>query len=228
MRVLFARAKQVFFWSLTVSSIVLVTAPVASAQSIPAELVSYPELILHNGKILTVDDAFSIAQAVAVRDGRFLKVGANQEVLALRGPDTQLIDVQGRSVFPGFIDTHGHFVSPRGAGLVSGGSLTCATAASCLEEIRVGVAKGQPGQWIRFGGVRNDVLINQLDPWDLDKASPNHPVWIATACCTSLLNTMAWEQVKSRLEHLDGAFKDPESGEKNGHIRGQANGVLDH
>ena len=230
MSVIFGRAQQVFLWSIIVSSIVLLAPAGAAAQSIPAELVSYPELILHNGKILTVDDAFSIREAVAIRDGRFLKVGTNQEVQNLRGPATQVIDLEGRSLVPGFIDTHGHghFVSPRGSGLVSGGNLTCETVQKCLEEIQAGVAKAQPGEWVRFGGVRNDVLIIQVDRWDLDKVSPDNPIWIATRCCTSLLNTAAWEQVGERLEHLDGAFRDPETGEHNGHIRGQANGVLDH
>ena len=141
MRVLFEGAKQSFFWSLIVSSIVFVVATGALAQSIPAELVSYPELILHNGKVLTVDDAFSIAQAVAVRDGRFLKVGTDQEVLALKGPATQVIDLEGRSVVPGFIDTHGHghFLTPRGAGLVDGGRLTW---------------RPWPAAWKKFGRVR--------------------------------------------------------------------------
>jgi predicted amidohydrolase YtcJ len=215
---------------ITASLFVLSMAAGAAAQTIPAALVKYPELILHNGKVLTVDEQFSIAQAVAVRDGRFLKVGTNQDVLALKGPQTQVIDLQGRSVTPGFIDTHGHghFVSPRGAGLVSGGSLECATVEKCLDEIKAGVAKAKPGQWVRFGGVRNDVLINQVTRWTLDKVSPNNPVWIATACCTSLLNTAAWDQVKQRLAAMDGAFKDPKTKEPNGHIRGQANGVLDH
>lgn len=230
MRGLSGRSKHVFFWSLTVSSIVFGVTTGGTAQSIPPELVSYPQLILHNGKILTVDDAFSIHQAVAVRDGRFLKVGTNQEILALRGPATQVIDVEGRSVVPGFIDTHGHghFLTPRGAGLVNGGRLTCETVTSCLDEIQAAVSKAQPGEWVRFRGVRNDVLITQVDRWDLDRVSPENPVWIATACCTSLINTAAWEQVKDRLGHLDGAFKDAETGEHNGHIRGQANGVLDH
>ena len=218
------------FLSLTVSLTALLMAAGAAAQSVPAELVSYPELVLHNGKVLTVDGRFSIAEAVAVRDGRVLKVGTSQQILALKGPQTQVIDLQGRSAVPGFIDPHGHghFVSPRGSGMVSGGRLICETETTCLEEIKAGVAKAKPGQWVRFGGVRNDVLINQVTRWDLDKVSADNPVWIASACCTSLLNTAAWNQVKDRLAPMDGAFKDKKTGEPTGHIRGQANGVLDH
>lgn len=212
------------------AAVLLLTVGGTAAQSIPPELVSYPQLILHNGKVLTVDDRFTVAQAVAIRDGRILKVGADRDVLALRGPGTQMLDLQGRTVVPGFIDPHGHghFVSPRGSGMVSGGNLVCETVAKCLEEIRAGVAKASPGQWVRFGGVRNDVLINQMNRWDFDKVSPSNPIWIASACCTSWLNTLAWDKVKHRIGAMDGAFKDPKTGEPNGHIRGQANGVLDH
>ena len=111
----------------------------------------------------------------------------------MRGPATQVIDLEGRSLVPGFIDTHGHghFVSPRGSGLVSGGNLTCETVQKCLEEIQAGVAKAQPGEWVRFGGVRNDVLIIQVDRWDLDKVSPDNPIWdrdevFVRACSTRL------------------------------------------
>ena len=146
MRVLFSSARQAFSFLLTALLIVFATAIGAVGQSIPAELVSYPQTIYHNGKIVTVDDKFSIVEAVAIRDGRFLKVGTNQAVLALKGPATEVIDLKGRSVVPGFIDPHGHghFVSPRGAGMVNGGSLTCETVEKCLEEIRAGVAKAKP------------------------------------------------------------------------------------
>ena len=62
-----------------------------------------------NGKIITVDDQFSIAQAVAVRGDRIVAVGTNQNITRLAGPNTQRIDLRGRSVVPGLIDNHAHF-----------------------------------------------------------------------------------------------------------------------
>mgnify|MGYP001389421250 CR=1 FL=1 len=80
----------------------------AGAQPLPAEVIRYADVVLHNGKIITVDANFSMAQAIAVRDGKILKVGRDAEVLALAGPATRRIDLQGRSVVPGLIDTHSH------------------------------------------------------------------------------------------------------------------------
>src|SRR6516225_5369186 len=69
-----------------------------------------PDLILFNGKIITVDDRFSIAQAVAVRGDRIVAAGANQEITQLAGPNTRRIDLRGRSVIPGLIDNHMHLL----------------------------------------------------------------------------------------------------------------------
>src|SRR6266513_2375364 len=68
-----------------------------------------PDLILSNGKIITVDETFSIAQAVAVRGDRIVAVGTNQEINRMAGPNTRRIDLRGKSVVPGFIDDHAHF-----------------------------------------------------------------------------------------------------------------------
>lgn len=65
-------------------------------------------LILHNGKVVTLDPQNSIQQAVAIDNGRILAVGSNEAVLALRKPDTQVIDLRGRMVLPGLIDPHVH------------------------------------------------------------------------------------------------------------------------
>ena len=67
------------------------------------------DTILTNGKIITVDETFSIAQAVAVRGSRIVAVGTNQEITRLAGPNTRRIDLRGRAVVPGMIDNHAHF-----------------------------------------------------------------------------------------------------------------------
>lgn len=84
----------------------LTTVPISSAQQPqPADL------ILHNGTIWTVDIKNPSAQAVAIRDGKFVAVGSNTAALSLRGPKTQVIDLQGQFVTPGFNDNHVHFAS---------------------------------------------------------------------------------------------------------------------
>ena len=70
-----------------------------------------PNYIFHNGKILTVDNNFSIAQAVAVTGNQITAVGTDTAVLATAGQNTQKIDLKGRTVIPGLIDTHRHMYS---------------------------------------------------------------------------------------------------------------------
>src|SRR5688572_3800115 len=73
-----------------------------------------PDLILHNGKIATVDKAFSIAQAIAIRGERIALVGTNEEVLKTKGDGTRIVDLKGKFVLPGLMDSHVH---PGGASL---------------------------------------------------------------------------------------------------------------
>ena len=86
----------------------------AWSQSLPPEVVRYADAIVHNGKVYTMDDksnsanAGAVVEAVAVRDGKILLAATNKQVLALRGPQTRVIDAKGRTVVPGIIDTHSH------------------------------------------------------------------------------------------------------------------------
>ena len=81
---------------------------------VPEILIEYPDLIVHNAKIITVDDhAYnsnpgSIVQAMSVRDGKILTLGSNTEVLALRGPNTRVMDLKGKTVLPGIVNNHHH------------------------------------------------------------------------------------------------------------------------
>ena len=75
----------------------------------PAQTLA-PDLILSNGKIITVDDRFSVAQAVAIRGDRIVAVGSNPAITQLAGPNTRRIDLRGRAVIPGLIDNHIHLL----------------------------------------------------------------------------------------------------------------------
>ena len=87
----------------------LVVAPgsVSAQAQVPPELLAYPNLVVVNGKVLTVDQQFTTAEAVAIRDGKVLAVGTNDQIRRLVGPSTRVVDAGGKSVVPGFIDSDG-------------------------------------------------------------------------------------------------------------------------
>ncbi len=88
--------------------IVLAVAGIARGQALPPEVVRYADLVLYNGQVLVADDAFTIGQAVAVRDGKVIAVGPNDRIRAMAGPKGQQLDLRGATVVPGFYDTHLH------------------------------------------------------------------------------------------------------------------------
>ena len=91
--------------------LLVATVIVGAAMIAPVVLAQQPsaDLILTNGKIITVDDRFSIAQAIAVRGDRIIAVGTTADITKLAGPQTRRVDLRGKSVVPGFIDNHAHF-----------------------------------------------------------------------------------------------------------------------
>ncbi|MBI4463493.1 MAG: amidohydrolase family protein, partial [Acidobacteria bacterium] len=81
---------------------------------VPLRIVSYADMIVYNGKVVTMDDRTqnpvpgTVGQAMAIRDGRILAVGNDTEILLYAGPKTKRIDLKGRMVMPGIIDAHNH------------------------------------------------------------------------------------------------------------------------
>ena len=156
----------------------------AQQTSIPPEVLAYPEIIVYNGQVLTVDDAFSTAQAFAVRDGKFLAVGTNQYISTLAGPETRKIDLKGRSAVPGFIDTHNHFNGYAEEGLIP--RVIFRTRERWVADIKKLVDVAEPGEWVIL---RSERTPDQ--PWaessfsmtrhDLDPISPNNPVFVWTS-----------------------------------------------
>ena len=83
----------------------------SQAQELPPEIVSYADMVLYNGQVLTMDreqPPINVVQAVAVREGRILAVGGDDRILRLAGPGTTRVNLRGRAVIPGVIDTHSH------------------------------------------------------------------------------------------------------------------------
>ena len=119
-------------WNSLLTVLMLITSVSTQAQSdLPPQVISWADTILFNGKIFTMDDdgqnktPGTTAQAMAVRDKKVLALGANAEIVAMAGPMTRRIDLNGRTVVPGIIDTHSHLMEyaddksrPKPAGLV--------------------------------------------------------------------------------------------------------------
>ncbi|MBI4484241.1 MAG: amidohydrolase family protein [Acidobacteria bacterium] len=197
----------------------------AQQTSLPPELVAYPDLVLHNGKIITADDQASVVSAVAIRDGKFLAVGENDRILKLVGPKTQKIDLQGKSVVPGFIDTHLHQafagqVSKRG----SSGRVTFKDKKSGLEEIKRLVEATPPGEWVTLAVPRNPAFFS-VTRKDVDPVSPNNPLVMTTVGADTTVNTAALNAAKIPLD-TPGLGKDPQTGELTGKLEGWAAGIM--
>jgi predicted amidohydrolase YtcJ len=139
-----------------------------------------PDLILYNGKIVTVDDKSTIAEAVAIKEGKFIAVGRSNTVLALASSGTtKCVDLQGRTVIPGLID--GHFrMLDRATAQRYGANVSLAhSVADLLDTVREAATRIPKGQVITSNsGWYPHMLQEGRDPTrlELDAAAPNHPV----------------------------------------------------
>ncbi|MDA2935389.1 amidohydrolase family protein [Acidobacteria bacterium AH-259-D05] len=200
----------------------------AQQTSIPPEVLAYPNMIAYNGQVLTVDDAFSTAQAFAVRDGKFLVVGTNQRITALAGPETRKIDLKGRTVVPGFIDTHNHYNGYVERGMMP--RVIFQTREQWVADIKKLVDAAEPGEWIILRSERN---VNQswaessfsMTRHDLDPISPNNPVfvWTSPPGNDAIINSYALRLANMPAD-ISGLVKDPETGEPTGFVDQEAYG----
>jgi hypothetical protein len=212
-----------YFITATLMLTILAAQPVVAADDLP-------DVILHHGKIVTVDPAFSLKQALAIRGGRIVAVGADEDVLKLNGPATRVIDLDGRTVLPGLMDSHMH---PAAASMIEFDHTipTMETIADVLAYFRARAKVVPEGEWI----VLQQVFITRLreQRWptraELDAAAPRHAVVFRTGPDASL-NTLAM-----KLAGIDRNFKIPEgvpgliekdaAGEPNGVLRSWTNYV---
>ena len=196
----------------------LVAAQIAVAQQPDP---NFPELVLVNGKVLTMDSRSTVTEAVAVRDGKILAVGNNATIKPLAGPQTRVIDLAGKAVVPGLIDTHAHF---KAAGLgdyvVNLGRAK--NVAEALEAIKTFVAKKKPGEWIVTGGWHPPSQLAEkryLTRQEIDSVSPDNPVYLRTVGHFSMANSIALQKAgidKTTPNPSGGSFEKDAAGELTG------------
>lgn len=159
---------------------------------------SEPDLIIHNGSLATMDAALPRASAVAVRNGRFVAVGSDADILKLKGPGTRTIDAGNRCVIPGLYDSHTHII--RG-GLNYNLELRwdgVPSLADAMRMLREQVARTPQGQWVRVvGGFAELQFAERRLPTlaELNEAAPDAPVFILHLYDRALLNRAALRAV---------------------------------
>jgi predicted amidohydrolase YtcJ len=159
----------------------------ACAQSVPADL------ILHGGKVVTLDKRSSIGQAVAIRDGKFLAVGTDAEVKRFSGPSTKMIDLAGRTVVPGLNDSHTHFRAA-GLALYTVNMRNVKSVAEALAAIKEFTAKKKPGEWIVGGAWHPPSQLAEkryLTRQEIDSVAPDNPVFLPTVGHFVMANSRA-------------------------------------
>jgi predicted amidohydrolase YtcJ len=189
-----------------------------------------PDLVVTGGRVLTQDQGRPTAEAFAVKDGRFVAVGSTEDVRSLAGPDTEISDVGGMTVVPGFIDAHSH---PSGAGLNALKNVN--TNLGAISRIRAALseraAETPAGEWI-IGYMYDDTKQEEgrpLNKWDLDEVSTQHPIVVGhRGGHTGVYNSKAFELAGVTAETPDpfGGHFFREDGQLTGKVAERARAVF--
>ncbi len=181
------------------------------------------DLIFRGGKVVTVDSAFTIAEAIAVKRDRILAVGKNDDVLQTRGANTKVVDLAGATVLPGLIDSHTH---PTPASLIEFDHEVPAmeTIADVLEYVKTRAKALGAGKWVVIKQVFITRLKDQRYPTlaELDRAAPGNPVVFATgpdASVNSLALKLSGIDRAYRIEGPGKIERDAATGEPTGILR---------
>ncbi|HET9948652.1 MAG TPA: amidohydrolase [Longimicrobiales bacterium] len=187
------------------------------------------DLVLRNGKIVTVDAARPEAQALAVRGDRIVAVGSDAEIAKLVGPRTRVIDLRGRLAVPGFIESHGHFMG-LGQALMELDLTKARTWDDIVALVKDAAAKAQPGEWIVGRGWHQEKWDRPPQPnveglpyhTGLSAVSPNNPVALEHASGHAMfVNAKAME-----LAGIGSSTPSPAGGEIVRDAKGVAIGML--
>lgn len=195
-------------------------------------LAQSPDLILLNGKIATLDDASSVQEALAVRDGKIAALGSSEAMRVLAGPQTRVVELDGRTVIPGLIDSHMHAIR---AGLTFATEVSWIGTRSldeALGRIREAAQRKPPGHWIIVaGGWTDQQFAEKRRPTQAEimAAAPDRPVYVQLSYRAALLTPQALRILKIEEDHdapPRGQFERDVEGNRTGWITGDSRTII--
>ncbi len=227
---------------------------VSQAQDLAPEVLHYADMVFYNGHVLTMDrdqPPFTVAQALAVRDGRILAVGNDDRILKTAGPDTQRMNLEGRALMPGVIDTHSHlyeyaiYKHPREyqailiRGLRERGvryvTVRWRERETALADLKSAAEAASPGQWI-YNMFTTDVNADMTRPealleftrHDLDSVVPDNPVMVITGLVArgAIVNTALLDIILESYGEGIGGYERDDQGVLTGRLGGTIGGLV--
>jgi len=191
-----------------------------------------PDTVLLNGKVVTVDALSTIQEAIAVRDGHITAVGTSGEIRKLAGPATRVIDLRGRTVIPGLIDSHLHAIRAALSFSTEVNWIGAHSLEEALGRIRAASRTMKPGSWLIVAGGWN---VQQFEEnrrptqAELTAVAPNNPVYVQLGYGWAMLNPLAHKALGISSEAdlpSGGRFEQDSSGALTGAVTGAQNAIV--
>ena len=210
-------------------ALIIVAPSRAPRTAMQAQTPQFADLVLTNGKVVTVEDAMPEAQAVAVRGGRILALGSSSDIRQYVGTATQVIDLGGQLVIPGFVEGHGHF-SGIGEAQLSLKLMPTTSWDEIVSMVATAAKAAKPGEWIVGRGWHQEKWTSRPSPnvegfpthLSLDAVSPNNPVLLTHASGhASFVNAKAMA-----ISDINQSTPNPPGGEILKDAAGQPTGLL--
>jgi predicted amidohydrolase YtcJ len=190
------------------------------------------DTVLINGKIVTVDQQFSIQEAIAVRDGRILSVGKTAEIRKLAGPTSRVIDLQGRCVIPGLIDSHLHGIRAALSFSTEVNWIGVSSLDEALGRIRQAARTMKAGSWLIVAGGWNVQQFKEKrvpTQAELTAAAPSNPVYVQLGYGWALMTPAGLKALNIASEAdlpTGGRFEKGPDGNPTGAVTGSQNAII--
>jgi predicted amidohydrolase YtcJ len=201
--------------------VILSAEPLRPAPQTPASPGDEADLVLFEGKVITVDPSDSVVEGVAVKGGHIVAAGRNSEISKWIGKQTQVVHLGGKSVLPGLIDAHTHLEGIAAFHRMLDVHVPPLKGVDeILDSVRGEVSKKKSGEWIVGAGGWGQVLPNRQQ---LDSVAPDNPVVLRESAHVQILNSKALQALgidRNTVPPLGGnIYKDPATGEPTGKIQ---------